>query len=204
MVAELNDYIDDEGTNHGIPNKPTDRYSPNGLARVTPKSNRGAASEEYAVWVKGNIGTREITALSAIKDGSAGWTAGTYMLFTDGTTDGYIWFRHDGAGADPAPNANDLGMINVIAGDSTSVIVNKLYRVFLALADTEVCMTGVDSITVRNRLPGARTDATAGTLTDTVITVAVEDQGVDAVATAWDGTFTDPIDGAQNLVYADE
>jgi len=204
MVAVLNDYIDFENNNLGIPNKPTTRYSPNGLARVTPKSNRGAASEEYAVWVKANIGTREITSLSAIKAGSAGWTGGTYMLFTDGTTDGYIWFRHDGAGSDPAPNANDLGSIDVKAGDSSSVITNKLYLVFRALADTEICMTGTDSITVRNRLVGVRTDATAGTLTDTVITVAVEEQGVAPDATAWDGTFTDPIDGAQDLQYADE
>lgn len=203
-MAQLNEFVNDAGGSVTLPNKPTDRYSPNALARVTPKSNRGAASEAFAVWQKGNIGTSEVTSLSAIKNGAAGWTGGTYMLFTDGTTDGYIWFMHDGVGADPAPNANDFGHINVLAGDSSSVITNKLHLIFRALADTEICMTGIDSITVRNTTPQIATDATAGTLTDSVITVTVEEQGVNPVATAWDGTFTDPVDGAQNLVYNDE
>lgn len=204
MVAILNDYIDDAGNNLGIPNKPTDRYSPNGLARVTPKSNRGAASEAFAVWQVGNIGTCEETSFSAIKDGSAGWTGGTYMLFTNGTTDGYIWFKHDGVGADPAPNGNDFGVINVLAGDSSRVITSKLYSIFRNLADTTILMEGSNLVNVRNMIPGVRTDATAGTLTDSVITVTVTTQGVAPDATAWDGTFTDPIDGAQNLVYDDE
>lgn len=204
MVAVLNDYIDDAGTNHGIPNRPTVRSSPNALARVTPKSNRGAASEAYAVWVVARLGLREITTFTTIKDGAAGWTGGTYMLFTDGNTDGYIWFKHDGAGSDPAPNANDLGLVNVLAGDSAQVITQKLHRIFINMPNTEILMCGDDEINVRNTLIGTKTNATAGTLTDTAITVTVLEQGVNADATPWDGTFTDPIDGAQNLTYNDE
>lgn len=204
MVAILNDYITDDGTNLGVPNRPTDRYSPNGLARVTPKSNRGAASEEYDSWVMSNIGYREVTSFSSIKGGDASWTGGTYMLFSDGATDGYIWFTFDGAGADPAPNANELGKINVYSEDSPRRIVNKLELLFRSLANTDVLMAGDDSINVRNTTAAVTTDATAGTLTDSVITVTVLEQGAAPVVAAWDGTFTDPIDGAQNLTYADE
>jgi len=204
MVAILNDYIDDAGNNLGIPNKPTNRHSPNGLARVTPKSNRGAASEEFAVWQKANIGTCEYTSFNNILAGSANWTGGTYLLFTDGTVDGYIWFMHDGVGADPAPNGNNFGMINVAGTDTVAKIVSKLHLVLRTLSNTSINMVGDNEIDVTNRIPGVRTDATAGTLTGSVITVDVIEQGIDPDATAWDGTFTDPVDGAQNLVYDDE
>jgi hypothetical protein len=204
MVAVLNDYIAENGNNAGIPNRPTDRYSPNGIARVTPKSNRGAALEEFGSWQVGNIGTCEETSFSAIKGGDASWTGGTYMLFTDGTVDGYIWFTFNGVGSDPAPGGTDFGVINVKTADSARVVTSKLYTLFRNLANTTVLMEGSNLVNVRNSIPGARTDATAGTLTDSVITVTVSTQGVNSVATPWDGTFTDPIDGAQNLVYADE
>jgi hypothetical protein len=204
MVAVLNDYIAENGNNAGIPNRPTDRYSPNGIARVTPKSNRGAAMEEFGSWQVGNIGTCEETDFTLIKGGDATWTAGTYMLFTEGTTDGYIWFTLDGAGSDPAPGGTDHGVININSSDSPFDVRSKLTRLFRTFANTSILMEGPNLLNVRNSIPGARTDATAGTLTDSVITVTVSTQGVNSVATPWDGTFTDPIDGAQNLVYADE
>ena len=80
----------------------------------------------------------------------------------------------------------------------------KLFLVLRNLADTRVDMEGTDSVNVANMIPGVRTDATAGNLTDNVITVSVLRQGTNPDATPWDGTFTDPIDGAQNLVYNDE
>ena len=73
-----------------------------------------------------------------------------------------------------------------------------------SLPNTIVDMVGDDAVNVRNKIPAAVTDATAGTLTGSVITVTVAQQGVAPDATAWDGTFTDPIDGAQNLIYNDE
>jgi len=204
MVAVLNDYIDDAGTNHGIPNMPTDRYSPNGLARVTPKSNRGAASEEFAVWQGANIGQCEETSFSAIKGGDASWTGGTYLLFTNGTVDGYIWFTFNGVGSDPTPGGTAHARIDIVTADTPRNVTSKLFLVMRNLADTRVDMEGTDSVNVANMIPGARTDATAGNLTDSVITVTVLRQGTNPDATPWDGTFTDPIDDAQDLAYADE
>jgi hypothetical protein len=202
-MAQLNDYITADGTNLGVPNKPTDRHSPNGLARITPKYSRGDASQDFADWQAANIGVCEVTSFSAIKDGDAGWTGGTYMLFSDGATDGYIWFMHDGVGADPAPNANDFGHINVSAGESSASITNKLHLIFRNLANTTVQMVGNNVINVRNDVLAVTTDATAGTLTDSVITVTILEQGAAPDPTAYDGTYTD-IDGPQNLVYNDE
>ena len=202
-MATLNDYITDDGTNLGIQNQPTDRYSPNGIARITPKYSRGDASEAYDTWVMDGIGHCEVTNFTSILDGSASWTGGTYMLFTDGATDGYIWFKYNGAGADQAPNGNNLGQVNVFTGSSKFDIITQLERIFRGLASTEILMVGSHSINVRNTVRAVTTDATAGTLTGSVITVSVEVQGAAPDATPWDGTYTD-IDGAQDLAYTGE
>lgn len=204
MVAILNEFVNDNGDSITLPDRPTDRYSPNALARVTPKSNRGAASEAYATWQYANRGICEETRFTGILGGSGSWTGGTYLLFTDGTTDGYIWFTYDGAGSDPAPGGTDHGVINITAGDSPQLVAQKLGGVLRSLPDTIVDLVGDDSVNVRNMIPGTVTDATDGTLTGSVITVTVAQQGAAPNATPWDGTFTDPIDGAQNLVYNDE
>lgn len=201
-MAQLNQFVNDAGDSVTLPNKPTDRYSPNAIARITPKSSRGAASQAYAVWQKGNIGTSESTNFSGILGGSASWTGGTYLLFTDGTTDGYIWFTFNGVGADPAPGSTNFGQINIVTADSARNVVLKLESIFRNLSDTIINMSGTDQLNVVNRIPGARTDATDGTLTGSVITVTVLEQGVNPDATAWDGTYND---GApQDLVYNDE
>ena len=203
-MAQLNEFVNDNGDSLTLPNRPTSRYAPNALARVSPKSNRGAASQAFADWQKGNVGTCENTQFTSILGGSASWTGGTYLLFTDGAVDGYIWFMHDGVGSDPAPNGNSFGVVNVLTKDTPIAITQKLHLLFRAMSNTSINMVGDDRINVCNRIPGARTDATDGTLTGSVITVAIDEQGINPSATPWDGTFTDPIDGAQNLVYNDE
>jgi len=47
-MAQLNDYITDNGTNVGVPNRPLTPYDPNGIARVTTKLER---HDVYAAWV---------------------------------------------------------------------------------------------------------------------------------------------------------
>ena len=201
-MAQLNQFVNDAGDSITLPNKPTDRYSPNAIARITPKSSRDAASQAYAVWQKGNVGIFESTSFSSILGGSGSWTGGTYLLFTNGTTDGYIWFTFNGAGADPAPGSTNLGQINVVTADSARNVTLKLQSIFRGLSDTTINMVGDDLLNVVNRIPGARTDATAGTLTGSVITVTVLEQGVNPDSTAWDGTYND---GApQDLTYNDE
>jgi len=203
-MAQLNQFVNDAGDSVTLPNNPTDRHSPNALARVTPKYSRGDALDAYPTWQVGNVGICEETRFTSILGGSASWTGGTYLLFTDGTTDGYIWFTFNGVGADPAPGIlTDLGKINVGTNDSPRNMANKLYGTLRSLSNTIVDLVGDDSVNVRNKIPGATTDATAGTLTGSVITVTVAQQGVAPDATAWDGTYTD-IDGAQNLTYNDE
>ncbi len=207
MVAVLNEFVTDAGVTLTLPDRPTDRYSPNALARVTPKSNQGAALEAYEVWRMGTLGIAEQTRFSGILGGGAGWTGGTYLLFTDGVTDGYIWFTFNGAGADPTPGGTNFGQVDVRTIDTGVSVAAKLYAVLNSLTNTSIDAIespGATQIDVTNNIRGSVTDATDGTLTGGVITVSVEVQGVDPDTTPWDGTFTDPIDGAQNLTYDDE
>ena len=40
-----------------LPNKPSDRHSPNAIARITPKASRSAAKLAYKAWVEGGMAT---------------------------------------------------------------------------------------------------------------------------------------------------
>lgn len=56
-MAQLNDYISDAGDNLGVPDKPVDKYDPNGIARISPKESRGYAKLAYKAWVESGMAT---------------------------------------------------------------------------------------------------------------------------------------------------
>ncbi len=185
-----------------LPNKPTDRYSPNAIARISPKSSRDAALQAYVVWQKGNVGTSESTKFSNIIDGDASdrW-GGKWVSFTDGTTLGYIWFQVEGDGFDQGPGGTvNFGLVNVFLSDTGREIVAKIETVFRSLSNTTVDFVGDHEIHVTNRIPGVRADADTSIGISLIPTVTT--QGVDPVATAWDGTYNDG--DPQNLVYDNE
>ena len=204
-MAQLNGYYNSEGDFVDVVPRPVDRTSPNGISRITPKESRSYAKLAYKAWVEALIGTSEETRFGSILSGAAGWTGGTYLTFTDGTTAGYIWFTYDGVGSDPAPGGTNFGAVHVLSTDSAAAIAEKLYKVMrFNLVNTQVeYMHGTIQVDAKNLIPGVRADATAGTLTGSVITVTVTEQGVDPVVTPWDGTYTDH-EGPQDLNYFDE
>lgn len=202
-MAQLNTYINSVGDTVLVPLRPTTPYDPNGIARITPAYSRPDAKAAYKVWADAYDGTSEETLFGSILAGDdANWAGGTYLTLTDGATDGYIWFTHDGAGADPAPGGlTELGLVSVNDGDTAVELATKLYHVLRLLVNTQATyIHGSDQVSIRNLIPGAVTDATVGTLTGGVIPVTVTVQGVDPVTTPWDGIYTDT-DGAQNLNY---
>lgn len=52
-MAQLNTYVNTLGETVAIPTQPSTRYSPNAIARITPKSARAAAKLAYKAWVDG-------------------------------------------------------------------------------------------------------------------------------------------------------
>lgn len=50
-MAQLNDYIAENGTNLGVPTRPINNRDPNGIARITPKNERGTVKLAYATWL---------------------------------------------------------------------------------------------------------------------------------------------------------
>ena len=50
-MAQLNDYIAADGTNLGVPDQPVNPRMPNGIARITPKNERGDVKLAYATWL---------------------------------------------------------------------------------------------------------------------------------------------------------
>lgn len=54
-MASLNGYIDSEGNVLPQVPRPVNKYSPNGIARITPKLSRGYAKLAYAAWVAGGM-----------------------------------------------------------------------------------------------------------------------------------------------------
>lgn len=54
-MAQLNGYYDSEGNFVDIVPRPVDKYSPNGIARITPKESRPYAKLAYKAWVDGGM-----------------------------------------------------------------------------------------------------------------------------------------------------
>lgn len=204
-MAQLNGYTNSEGDFVDVPLRPTDPYDPNGIARITPGASRPFAKAAYKVWADAYDGTREETRFGNILAGDdvnwAGSPVAQYLTFTDGTTDGYVWFTHDGVGTDPAPGVlTELGVVGVNDADTAAEIAEKLYLVLRVLVNTDATYQhGSTQVAVRNRIPGVRPDATVGTLTGGVVPVTITQQGIDAVTTPWDGIYNDG--AAQNLNY---
>ena len=201
-MAQLNTYINSLGDVVPIPARPATPHDPNGISRITPVYSRDPAKLAYKDWVDGYKGTSEETLFSNILDGDdVSWAASTYLTFTDGTTDGYIWFAHDGVGVDPEPGVLTLlGKVNVNDADTGAMIAEKLYKVLRVLVYTDATyLHGSTQVAVRNIIPGNPTDASAGT-TGGVISVTIPEAGIAPVTTPWDGQYTDT-DGSQNLNY---
>lgn len=57
MAAQLNGYYDSDGNFVDVVPRPVDRHSPNGIARITPKSSRHYAKLAYIAWVEGGMAT---------------------------------------------------------------------------------------------------------------------------------------------------
>ena len=50
-MAQLNGYTDSEGNFVDVPLRPVDKYSPNGVSRITPVASRDYAKLAYKAWV---------------------------------------------------------------------------------------------------------------------------------------------------------
>jgi len=201
-MAQLNGYTNSEGDSVDVPLRPTNPYDPNGIARITPEASRPFAKAAYKVWADAYDGTSEETLFGNILPGDdVNWAGGTYLTLTDGTTDGYVWFTHDGVGTDPEPGIlTELGQVGIYDGDTAVEIAEKLYNVLAPLVNIEATyIHGSTQISVRNLIPGIRTDATVGTLTGGVIPVTISTQGIDPDTVSWDGLYNDG--AAQNLNY---
>lgn len=203
-MAQLNGYTNSVGEFVPIVPRPVNKYSPNGISRITPKESRSYALDAYALWVKAVLGTVEVTKFDSILNGAAGWTGGTYLTFTDGTDLGYVWFRLNGVGSDPVAAGVNFGKVDVISTDRDSEIAAKLNILLSGLPNTQSYhVYGANYVEATNFIPGIRADATSGTLTNSVIIISVTQQGIDPVATPWDGVYTDH-EGPQDLTYSDE
>lgn len=56
-MAQLNGYVNSEGDLVPIVPRPVDKYSPNGISRITPKESRPYAKLAYKAWVEGGMAT---------------------------------------------------------------------------------------------------------------------------------------------------
>jgi len=175
-MAQLNGYTNSEGDSVDVPLRPTNPYDPNGIARITPEASRPFAKAAYKVWADAYDGTSEETLFGNI-------------------------FTHDGVGTDPEPGIlTELGQVGIYDGDTAVEIAEKLYNVLAPLVNIEATyIHGSTQISVRNLIPGIRTDATVGTLTGGVIPVTISTQGIDPDTVSWDGLYNDG--AAQNLNY---
>jgi len=54
-MAQLNGYTNSDGVFVDKVPRPVDRYSPNGIARITPPLSRGYAKLAYKAWVEGGM-----------------------------------------------------------------------------------------------------------------------------------------------------
>jgi len=54
-MAQLNGYTNSDGDFVAIVPRPVDKYSPNGISRITPKLSRGYAKLAYKAWVEGGM-----------------------------------------------------------------------------------------------------------------------------------------------------
>ena len=50
-MAQLNTYTNSLGEVVPVPSVPTTAYAPNGIARITPKSDRPLAKAAYVIWL---------------------------------------------------------------------------------------------------------------------------------------------------------
>lgn len=96
----------------------------------------------------------------------------------------YVWFRYDNAGTDPAPANLTRVIVDLLTGDTSSVIASKFAKAINSLIYDFSATVATSTVSVTNIDVGVTSNATAGNTTGSRLTVTVitDGKGEDAAS----------------------
>lgn len=107
-------------------------------AAATPPS-AGTSGFTITVLRQGNTNVRELIRVDTIS-AAAMVSGGKYFLWSNTTTNYYVWFTIDGLGSDPAPGGIGI-KINLLSTDSSSEVAVKLFKAMNGYQLTQILCT---------------------------------------------------------------
>ena len=137
----------------------------------------GSGIGGWANWDKSGLGALAEIFTVLVTKTQAEITTGWYFLFTDGTTEFYVWMDKNGDGStdDPGPIGTKTGVACNISGATTAAEVATAIKTAIDALSIVSASVVSETVTVTNDHLGNYTDAVDN---NTTFTITVTQQGV--------------------------